>query len=80
MAFVGSARVAAGVLPSCQKQPLRRFEETPKIPSRSSVRQIDRFVQERLERHLQRRSRRPFRVRAARSWYEQLQRLGLRSL
>lgn len=44
---------------------------------RDAFRQINRFVQERLERHLQRRSQRPFRVRAARSWHEQLQRLGL---
>jgi RNA-directed DNA polymerase len=44
---------------------------------RDAFRQINRFVQERLERHLQRRSQRPFRVRAARSWYERLQRLGL---
>ncbi len=47
---------------------------------RKAFRQINRFVQERLERHLKRRSQRPFRVRGARSWYEQLQRLGLISL
>jgi RNA-directed DNA polymerase len=47
---------------------------------RKAFRQINRFVQERLERHLKRRSQRPFRVHAAASWYEQLQRLGLQSL
>jgi RNA-directed DNA polymerase len=47
---------------------------------RQAFREINRFVQERLERHLKRRSQRPFRVCGARSWYEQLQRLGLHSL
>jgi RNA-directed DNA polymerase len=47
---------------------------------RKAFRQINRFVQERLERHLKRRSQRPFRIRGAMSWYEQLQRLGLQSL
>ena len=39
-----------------------------------------RSAQERLERHLKRRSQRPFRVSGAISWYEQLRRLGLQSL
>ncbi len=47
---------------------------------RTAFRQINGYVQERLARHLQRRSQRPFRVSGARSWYEQLQRLGLRLL
>ncbi len=47
---------------------------------RVAFRQINRFVQERLERHLKRRSQRPFRRKADSSWYVQLQRLGLESL
>jgi RNA-directed DNA polymerase len=47
-------------------------------PSRA-YRQINRFVQERLERHLKRRSQRPFR-RPGLSWYASLMRLGLRPL
>jgi RNA-directed DNA polymerase len=45
-----------------------------------AFRQINRFVQERLERHLKRRSQRPFRVTGGTSWYAQLQRLGLQAL
>jgi RNA-directed DNA polymerase len=45
-----------------------------------AFRQINRFVQERLERHLKRRSQRPFRVTGGMSWYAQLHRLGLRAL
>jgi RNA-directed DNA polymerase len=48
--------------------------------SRDAFRQINRFVQERLERHLKRRSQRPFRVTGAASWYAQLQHLGLKPL
>jgi RNA-directed DNA polymerase len=47
---------------------------------RNAFHQINRFVQERLERHLKRRSQRPFRKRGMVSWYEQLQRLGLENL
>jgi RNA-directed DNA polymerase len=47
---------------------------------RKSFRQINRFVQERLERHLKRRSQRPFRLAGRLSWYAQLQRLGLEAL
>lgn len=47
---------------------------------RKAFRQINRFVQERLERHLKRRSQRPFRVTGGVSWYAQLQRMGLASL
>jgi RNA-directed DNA polymerase len=47
---------------------------------RDGFRQINRFVQERLERHLKRRSQRPFRLRGTASWYEQLQRMGLVNL
>lgn len=47
---------------------------------RKAFRQVNRFAQERLERHLKRRSQRPFRVSGAISWYEQLRRLGLQSL
>jgi len=47
---------------------------------RDAFRQINRFVQERLERHLKRRSQRPFRVTGGVSWYVQLQRLGLKAL
>jgi RNA-directed DNA polymerase len=47
-------------------------------PSRA-YRRINRFVQERLERHLKRRSQRPFR-RAGMSWYALLMRLGLTPL
>jgi RNA-directed DNA polymerase len=48
--------------------------------SRDAFRQINRFVQERLERHLKRRSQRPFRVTGVASWYAQLQHLGLEPL
>ena len=47
---------------------------------RTAFRRINHFVQQRLERHLQRRSQRPFRLRGRESWYDQLQRLGLQSL
>jgi RNA-directed DNA polymerase len=47
---------------------------------RDAFRQINRFVQERLERHLKRRSQRPFRKKDGSSWYAQLHRLGLMSL
>jgi len=47
---------------------------------RKSFRQINWFVQERLQRHLRRRSQRPYRLRDKMSWYAQLQHLGLQSL
>jgi RNA-directed DNA polymerase len=47
---------------------------------RDAFRRIDRFARERLERHLKRRSQRPFRVRGTTSWYEQLIRLGWQPL
>lgn len=47
---------------------------------RKAFREINRFVQERLERHLKRRSQRPFRTRKGLTWYAQLQRLGLTPL
>ena len=47
---------------------------------RKAFRQINRFVQERLEHHLKRRSQRPFRTTGGLSWYAQLQRLGLKPL
>jgi RNA-directed DNA polymerase len=47
---------------------------------RKAFRQINRFVEERLERHLKRRSQRPFRVTGGISWYAQLHRLGLQTL
>jgi RNA-directed DNA polymerase len=47
---------------------------------RNAFRQINRFVQERLECHLKRRSQRPFRVTGEVSWYAQLHQLGLRPL
>ena len=47
---------------------------------RKAFRQINRFVQERLERHLRRRSQRPFRPGKGLTWYAQLQRLGLTPL
>jgi len=47
---------------------------------RKAFRQINRFVQERLERHLTRRSQRPYKVTVGFSWYAQLQRLGLKPL
>jgi len=47
---------------------------------RKAFGQINGFVRERLIGHLQRRSQRPYRVRGAVSWYEALQRLGLRPL
>jgi RNA-directed DNA polymerase len=46
---------------------------------RKAFRQINRFVQERLERHLKRRSQRSYRLTGF-SWYAQLQRLGLKPL
>jgi RNA-directed DNA polymerase len=47
---------------------------------RKAFRQINCFVQERLIRHLKRRSQRPYRRADGVSWYAQLQRLGLRPL
>jgi RNA-directed DNA polymerase len=47
---------------------------------RNAFRQINQYVQERLTRHLQRRSQRPFRRRGTASWYEQLTKLGLARL
>ena len=47
---------------------------------RKAFRQINRFVQERLERHLKRRSQRPYRKSDGSTWYAQLMRLGLRPL
>jgi RNA-directed DNA polymerase len=47
---------------------------------RHAFRRINAYVQERLTRHLQRRSQRAFRIKGACSWYEQLQRLGLKIL
>jgi RNA-directed DNA polymerase len=47
---------------------------------RKAFRQINRYVQERLEIHLKRRSQRPFRVTEGTSWYMQLRRLGLQAL
>jgi len=47
---------------------------------RKAFRQINAFVQERLIRHLQRRSQRPYRVNDESSWYAQLHRLGLQPL
>jgi RNA-directed DNA polymerase len=47
---------------------------------RNAFRQINRFVQERLERHLKRRSQRPFRPGKGLTWYAQLQLLGLNPL
>jgi RNA-directed DNA polymerase len=46
---------------------------------RKAFRQINSFVQERLTRHLQRRSQRPYRVSGTSSWYAQLARLGLKA-
>jgi RNA-directed DNA polymerase len=47
---------------------------------RAAFRQINGYVRERLGAHLQRRSQRPYHVRGAVSWYEELRRLGLCSL
>jgi len=47
---------------------------------RDAFRQINRFAQERLERHLKRRSQRPYRTAEGRTWYAQLQHLGLQPL
>jgi RNA-directed DNA polymerase len=47
---------------------------------RKAFRQINRYVQERLERHLKRRSQRPFRATGGNSWYMQLRHLGLQAL
>jgi RNA-directed DNA polymerase len=47
---------------------------------RKAFRQINRFVQERLEQHLRRRSQRPYRPAAGLSWYAHIQKLGLQSL
>ena len=44
---------------------------------RNAFRQINRFVQERLERHLKRRSQRPYRPTDGISWYAHLHQLGL---
>jgi RNA-directed DNA polymerase len=47
---------------------------------RKAFRQINRFVQERLERHLKRRSQRPYRPADNATWYAQLLKLGLQPL
>jgi RNA-directed DNA polymerase len=47
---------------------------------RVAFRQINRFVQERLERHLKRRSQRPFGIKTDWTWYAELQQLGLEPL
>jgi RNA-directed DNA polymerase len=47
---------------------------------RQAFRRINAFVQERLKRHLQRRSQRPFRPRGTSSWQAQLHRLGFAPL
>jgi len=47
---------------------------------RKAFRQINAFVQERLIRHLRRRSQRPFRKRGEGSWYAHLHRMGLQPL
>jgi RNA-directed DNA polymerase len=47
---------------------------------RDAFRQINRFVQERLIRHLQRRSQRPYRPHGGVSWYAHLYKLGLQPL
>jgi RNA-directed DNA polymerase len=47
---------------------------------RDAFRQINRFARERLTRHLQRRSQRPFQPGEGSTWYAQLHRLGLVSL
>ena len=44
---------------------------------RAAFRQINSFVRERLTRHLQRRSQRPYRPPEGITWYAQLERLGL---
>ena len=43
---------------------------------RMAYRDINRYVQERLQRHLKRRSQRPFQIKG-RSWYGQLRQMGL---
>jgi len=45
--------------------------------SRRALREVNRFVRERLVRHLRRRSQRPFRPPEGVSWYAQFQRWGL---
>jgi len=47
---------------------------------RHAFRRVNRFVQERLERHLKRRSQRPYRRADGGTWYTQLLKLGLRPL
>jgi RNA-directed DNA polymerase len=47
---------------------------------RDAFREVNRFVQERLQRHLKRRSQRPYRPTEGRTWYAQLQHLGLQPL
>ena len=44
---------------------------------RTAFRQINAYVRERLTRHLQRRSQRPYRPPKGVTWYAQLERLGL---
>jgi RNA-directed DNA polymerase len=44
---------------------------------RAAFRQINRFVRERLTRHLKRRSQRPYQPPKGVTWYAQLERLGL---
>ena len=48
--------------------------------TRHAYRQVNRFAEERLKAHLERRSQRPFRPPEGVSWYTQLQRLGLEFL
>jgi len=44
---------------------------------RRACREVNRFVRERLVRHLRRRSQRPYRLAAGTTWYAELERLGL---
>ena len=44
---------------------------------RRACREVNRFVRERLVRHLRRRSQRPYRLAAGTTWYAEFERLGL---
>jgi len=48
--------------------------------SRQAFRSINAYVRERLTRHLRRRSQRPYRPPVGVSWYQHLQKLGLKPL
>ena len=79
--FVILAKHVGGRIETFVEQTLQgRFGLTVAGYPRKAFRQINRFVQERPERHLKRRSQRPYRRSDGVTWYAQLLKLGLKPL